>query len=519
MTNLKKSPKPTTNFGDRLKAFIVNNKKILFFTSLFFILNVIFLATICAKNEIALFSKTSILIFVLTTITTIGLCALIFQAKKRNWPIEKIFLIVGSILGIIYLFAIPIGRTPDEPTHIWRVYSIAEGKIFTENQNGVNGNFLPKNVTELGNEYTKGAYKSLSEKISEPVSDEEIFWKTIGSNPIDYSPQIVGIFTGKILNLPMIITLYLGRLFGLVACIAISFFCLKYIPILKKSLFFILCLPLTIQSFVSISYDGIIFCSAIALITFVLYFIYSQKTNFKISHFLTLSLISAALVAVKPVYLPLCFLLFFIPNRCFKNKKQKILYIAAIFIIAAAIFMLWSLFSVVTEPGNGADTGGQISFIISNPLKYFGILVHNIIDMPILYLQRLSSLEWLDVPTNEFYTIATLAFFILMCAQERFSDYKIKFSKAFRYAVLITGIATVVLIFTALFIQWSQVGAYVIEGVQTRYLLPIFILVPLLCTPFVPQRSAKKILPFIYLYIFIIFLNLNAITAILCAHI
>lgn len=522
MANPKKSPKPTKNFGTKLKATLYANYKILLFMLSFFTLNLIFLAIAFVRYNVNPSEPFFIILTLLVLLINALLCWFIFLAKKRSWPIEKIFLIIGSTLGILYLFIIPIGRAPDEPTHYWKVYSIAQGNLLNETQDNIKGNYLPENIITTSNNFTDDAYEEIAQHLSEPVSKNQVFIKTLGSNPIDYTPHIIGITIGRILDLPAIIILYLGRLFGLASCIIIIYFCLRFIPILKKSLFFIACLPLSMQTFIAISYDGLIFCSAIALISFVLYSIHNTNLKLSIKHFLFLTLICMTLIAVKPVYFPLCFTLYFIPTQHFKDKKRKIVSITTILLASLALFFLWSSLSTVTEPGNGADTGGQISFILSNPIKYIVILVRNIFDMPFLYLARLGALEWLDTSTNQFYIIATLIFFIILCVKEHFTTSTIKLSKAFRWTIFLTSVATVVLTYTALYIQWTSVGSFDIEGVQTRYLLPVLIVIPLLCTPISYRRSTpsiKQFLPASYIYSFAIFLNINAITVLMCAHV
>ena len=522
MTNPKKSPMLTKSFGAKFKNFLYTNYKSLLFMLFFVILNLAFLSIAFVKYNASLSNPIFVTLASIILIINVAMYWFIFFAKNHSWPIEKVFLVIGSTLGIIYLFIIPIGRAPDEPTHFWKVYSIAQGNLLNETQNELKGNYLPENIVSTSNNYTDDAYEEIAQHLDEPISNNQVFIKTLGSNPIDYTPQIIGMVIGRILNLPAIVILYLGRLFGLVSCITIIYFCLKHIPILKKSLFFISCLPLSIQTFIAISYDGIIFCSAIALISFVLYSI--RNTNFKLSiiHHLILTIISTALIAVKPVYFPLCFMLFFIPTQHFKNKKRKIFSISAILTISLILFFIWSFFSVVTEPGNGANTNEQIAFILSNPIKYIIILIRNILDAPFLYLLRLGALEWLDIPINEFYIIATLIFFSLLCVKEHFTTSTITLSKTFRWAVTFVFITTVLLIFTALYIQWTSVGSFDIEGVQTRYLLPILILIPLLCTSNPPHHttpSIKRFLSMLYINCFIISLNFNAITILLCAHV
>lgn len=522
MVNQKKLPKPIKNYGVNIIRFFQSNYKVLLFTSFLFILNCVFIAITCVNKDVVVSSKRFLIVIILTIIINLILCIFVLSAKLRKLPIEKIFLVLGSILGIIYMFVIPIGRAPDEPAHIWRVYAITQGDILTETQGEENGNFLPDNIADLGATYTENAYSQLADRISEPISNNQTFHQTITSNPIDYTPQTFGILTGRLLNLPMIVTLYLSRFFGLIFCIIILYFCIKYIPILKKPLLFITCLPLSMQTFVSISYDGMIFCSATAIITFVLYTIYQSKYKIKFSHGFILTLLNFVLIAVKPVYFPICFLLFFIPSKCFKDKKQKAIFIITIFSTIIGLFLLWASLSIVTQPGNGADTNGQISFILSNPFRYIAILVHNISNVPFIYLQRLGALEWLDVHTSDFYILSTLIVFTILCVEEYYTTKKITLPKYFHPTIIIIAILTIVSIFSALYIQWTPVGSYIIEGVQTRYFLPILISIPLataLCTTRNRSYNNKKPIENIFLYIFLIFLNFNAITILLCSHI
>ncbi len=526
MTSQKKSPTPTKNFGAKFKRFFQKNYKIIFFLFIFFLLNCAFFAMACFNENINFSSKRFVLIFLFLIIVNILLCVFIFYVRRKNWKIENIFLVVGSALGLIYTFAIPMGRAPDEPAHIWRVYSISQGNILTETQNETSGSFLPQNIANFGSNYDENAYEKLASLISEQPSDEYVFHNTIGSNPIDYLPQVIGTLLGRVLHLPFIVILYLARLCGLASCIIITYFCIKYIPILKKTLFFIACLPLTMQTFISISYDGMIFCMAIAIITFTLFSMYNTKFNFKPIHYLILTLLNISLIAVKPVYFPLCLLLFFIPTKCFKNKKRKILSLSSIFFITIIIFILWSMLSIVTEPGNGADTGGQVSFILSNPIKYIAILIRNILDTPFIYLQRFGALEWLNVHINNFYIIGVLIVFIILCIDERSDPKQAKIPTSFRLTTLSATTITTILIFSALYIQWTEVGSINIEGVQTRYFLPILITAPLFSPSSAPYRRKisssthpNSLIPNIYLYFFIIFLNLNAFSILLCTHI
>ena len=522
MTNQKKSLKPTKTFGTKVKQFLKTNYKALLFSFSLFAINCALIAITCVGKGVVFTSKRFIITAIFILVVSVVLCFFAFYARKKKWPIEKIFLVVGTTLGLMYAFAIPMGRAPDEPAHIWRTYAIAQGNVLTDVQDEENGNYLPENIANFGATYVDNAYVELAHRVSEPISENYVFHKTITSNPIDHLPHTISMLLGRLLHLPILVILYLARLCGLAICIVIIYYCIKFIPILKKPLLFISCLPLSMQTFISISYDGMIFCSIIALITFILYTIYQPKYIFKPLHGLLLALLCLIAIAVKPVYFPICCLLAFVPTRCFKNKKRKALAITAILFLTAGLFFLWSFISILSQPGNGADTNGQISFILSNPARFIAILIHNILNSPYIYLQRLGALEWLDAHTSDFYIISSLIVFATLCVEEYYTSKKHPFPKYFRFGVLVATALTIVLIFTGLYIQWTPVGAYVIEGVQTRYFLPILIGIPLAITILRKKHSTqpeKNAIDNIYLYNFLILLNLNAITILLCTHI
>lgn len=84
---------------------------------------------------------------------------------------------------------------------------------------------------------------------------------------------------------------------------------------------------MTMQEAVSLSPDAMTIAVSIALISFILYFRNGPEKALQKKHFIILSALLIALSLCKIVYLPLCFLIFLIPTKCFQSKKQKYLFV------------------------------------------------------------------------------------------------------------------------------------------------------------------------------------------------
>ena len=82
-----------------------------------------------------------ILLLVLTVV--VGL--VFYRAKRRNWPIERIFLVVGLLAGFLYVFIVPMNAQQDEGGHFLRTWEIAEGNLLSK---GGEGTQAPQNVWE-----------------------------------------------------------------------------------------------------------------------------------------------------------------------------------------------------------------------------------------------------------------------------------------------------------------------------------------------------------------------------------
>lgn len=526
----KKLQKHMKNYGlNKTKEFAKNNLKFLIIFISLSIVNVFFLCLNFASNDLY-FGKTFFFLIVGSILIEVILCSILFLAKQKEWKIEKTFLVVGIIVGIIYTFALPIGRAPDEESHFFRIYEITNGKIVSDtSEKGQNGSLQASNIEIIRDFKEKNVnYIDIINNISiYPDDSEESFVRTSAGSysPISYLPHILGMGLGKILHLPLLVNAYIAKIFNLIICIAVIYFSMKFIPFLKEMIFFIAFLPITMQSITSLSADGFIISTAIALISLTLYSIYIMNRQFTKKQLFLITILCLILSLSKIVYSFLCLILFTIPKERFGNNKKKIITIFSIGGFCLFALLFWFFLSAPLD--TTVDPTNK-NILLSNPLTYFAILINSISVNMNLYLSGTLGgyLEWFNVVLSPIYLLPSFIIFVLLCKksyEKNFIHKNIQF-----FSIIIFTIISL-LIFTSMFTQWTKPGEVVIDGVQGRYFVPILLLIPLSFSSKLKkptehlhklsvQKMNRKLGQNYYLYEFFIFESIYAIISIVCSH-
>lgn len=512
------------NFG-KIKNFILKNYKSIFLISGLTLLNIFFLCYSFKSNQLK-FGKTFICMLIGSILIEIILCSIIFIAKKHSWKIEKLFLVLGLIIGSLYSLAIPIGRATDEESHFFRIYELSKGHFVSDiNDDGRIGSVEASNI-EIIRDFKENnvTYAEIFENLNlYPDESDQTFVKTsaYSYSIVSYLPHVIGMKIGQILNLPVLVTAYIAKLFNCVACILLLYFSIKFIPFLKEIIFFIAFLPITMQGMTSLSADGFIVATSIALIGFVLYSTYTMKTTFSKKHYAMLLSLCLILSLSKIIYALICLFIFAIPKDRFKNQKTKFIAISSIGAICILILGFWF---VASSTVTFTDAYNR-NLILSNPFHYGAMLVYSLSYHFLLYVAGAFGgwLEWFNISLSWLYLFPSILIFAFLCKQARDT---FCVNKAIRYLSIFIFTAVFISTFTAMFVSWTKPGANIIDGVQGRYFLPILLFIPLsfMSNSKLNHKSNSKLAKLAkltqnyYLYSFIIFESVYAITTIACTH-
>ena len=419
-----------------------------------------------------------------------------YFAKKKKWSTEKIFLLMVIPLGLLFILLLPCGQTPDEAAHYMRAYGITDGHLIvpqTETNNG--GSELPVALSEVFYPQTeRGLYGEIA-KDMEYGTDGEVrdynYAPAALYSPITYLPQTLAIGLGRIVHAPLVIGVYLGRIFDFAIFVLLMYFAIKFVPKFKDFVLFIGLFPMTLQEATSLSPDSLTIGLSIFMIAFVCYLAYGKKEKMSNGELSILYIMAMFIGFCKIVYLPLLLLYFLIPAERFGGVRRKRFHALLMGGIVLVLNASWLLISsrYLVDVREGVNPGEQAKYMLTHPHMYLASLLGTISARIDYWSGSMfgMSLGHYTIDLPQFYFCLYLVIFLFMLVQssERFV---IKRSDK---AIFISVLAIIfLLIATSLYLQWTPVGDYFIDGVQGRYFLPIILLIPfMLC----PTKKARKL--------------------------
>lgn len=493
------------NFLKKINAKI-NLKKVFVFVLLFIYIitfGLLFYNNLSIKEGIGKLDKVCFLgIALLIIITILFLLWIVYKYKKIK--AEIFFVISASALGLLFVFATPILKAHDEFYHWYKSYAVSMGHFIPSDssEEGLIYDKLPKIVEDLPNglgsfwliDYKKEVKEFLKIEQYEQKNDVDKSFVLVEDTPTAYYPfiqmlpQATGIFIARHLHLNIIVQVIFGRIGNLILFILIGYFAIKLIPSKKYLLIALLLCPKVLYISTSLSGDVFTNCMAILLISYILNLVFTKR-HLKLFDYVVIGIISCCVAICKIVYLPLCALIFIIPKECFYSEKisnilKKRVVVLTIFLCSVVIGMAWLKISSSFLASASPSSGLQVKYIITHPFLYIVTLLRTLMTECNNWMLDMVGgfMQWGQMFT--LYPLISLSvyfvFFISMLVEEE----KLNLTKTSKIILFIVYLSTFVLILTALYVQWTaksgEIGGSLITGVQGRYFIPIFLIIPIL---------------------------------------
>ena len=419
---------------------------------------------------------------------------------------------------------LPPGQSPDDKNHFRRAYGIASGVFLPTviNDEGYGGSELPAEIEEVFEATPHhGAYSKTVHKARVGVSGENTFQpypNTAIYNFICYLPQASAAFIGKTFNMPILVTAYLMRIFNFAVFAILIYFAIKLMPKFKGIMLFVALNPITLQEATSLSLDGLAIGLGMFLVAFVCYLSYTKKTEINKKELGILYLLTILIGFCKMVYSPLILLFSLIPYKRFGTKKRKYLHAILMAIIFIIINVVWLklvanlLGGFNFNPNAEIDTQAQMAVILKDPIGHVLRMVTTTSYYMDFYLKGMLgvSLGAFTFGLPDTYFFIALGFITILFAQRQETFNIRNRDKAVYLGVFIMVLA---LIFTSEYLQWTNVGAPIIEGVQGRYFLPILPIVAILICRRTKKSPGMEIITESKVLAFSMFINVMAFVA------
>lgn len=425
------------------------------------------------KNSIPLLSLP---IFVLCAILI--LMNIAYHMVAKNVKLEKLFLALAIPFSCMYLLYIVPGIIPDEIYHYRVAYKISTGDIF------VKGNETPKAGEIKYNNYydVKDNIFKVQEEPTEMVNIDQTHY-----SPLLYLLSSFGIFVGRLFHLTVLGTKYVGSFFNMLLFLISGYYFIKWLPFGKYFGIVYLLSPMAIQQATSLSCDAVINATCLLFIAYLLKLHHSEeKLNTK--DILIVSILALFVLSCKNAYFPLLLLFLLIKKNIKKtDKKKKWLFFGAIlfiFSLTFGSFALRTLKNYVTTNTNNSivetievpqQSYTKLSYILTNPTKLGAVIINTIKTNLDFYILSFGG-RWLGSLDINIQDNIIIIYLILLTLTIFFDSEKSKLTRNDKILMGITLCINIIIIMLGLFVGWGDTRGFVVEGVQGRYFIPIFVL-------------------------------------------
>ena len=403
-----------------------------------------------------------------------------YLINSKRISFEK-FYIYTLMYMIPILFIYPAFTVPDEPHHFYRAY--ANSQIFDSNFifNGFDNTLttVPQNINCLNYSNFEKAdkvqdFNKITSCAKEMKNKKEYNAHTGMAPFLGYIPQAIGIkIADAFVNSPLII-FYFGRFLSFVFCFFIVYKAIKITPKYKSIFLFTATMMMFIQQIISYSYDAILNSFSLLFVASVLKMICS-KDKIKFQDFIVPFICYCIIVNIKMVYFTLGIMLLFIPkNRFNKNKYLSIIlfFLLSLTILKGIDYLIsFGLKNNSTNVIINSDANKQLTYLIKNPLFILKIALNTIKCNTLIYIRGIvGHFGWFTFKVNDIFILIYFLIIIYIINCE-----KSIISKKNKIMLLSCILISVIAIFGAMYLLWTDYRGLVVDGVQGRYFIPLLI--------------------------------------------
>ncbi len=446
---------------------------------------------------------------------------------------------MGGLFGLLFVFLIPPLQAPDEQAHLYRSYQTSDLDFFADSTmlKGQEryGYAVPRSVVHAVDTLSSPiAGKPLAtfdtslyvSSLKKPLNrhDTQMVLNDAGNmySPVVYIPQAIGVGAAKLANLPAIVMIWMGRLTNLAFWLMAIFFAIRLFPFAKWGLVVLALNPVTLTLAASLSADAVNISLAFLFISYVLYL---RKDDPLLSRrqLLMLLALSVVIALTKPTNATLLLLLFLVPVKRFADIRKYLVWIGAILAISVAAWVVWSAATSdivakavqAQKPNMGVDPEVQKAGIVDNPLGYMEMIIRNyVLVVPqapgdAVLDTYFGVFGWLDVHLPYWGQITYICCLVLGTLYQ-FGRGILLLWRDKLLLLLAFGGAFIGSV-TAMYMNYTPVGAAIVEGVQGRYFMPTALaLLPIITGKRKIMINMDRTIPYVLCFGLLVVLLLTA---------
>lgn len=444
----------------------------------------------------SLFQSAGLLIFL--AIICVGSFAYVLCFEGMT---ARDFLLLAGLIGIFFIFITPFPSLVDENYHFSRAFALSGGKPFPFWQEGSLGLSLPAGYESYAASPTRWNLVNVwqnKELWLAPVGELAFITRNLSASylPLDYIFSALGIGIGRLLNLPLLFIVLLGRLFNYAAYTAVAYLAIRKAKYYRSLFFMVAVLPCCFCAAGMIHIDAPLIAFSLLYVSIALnYCLDASKT--RVSKLDIALLLIAAAFILSTKFFGYCLLLpliFFARKRNLANFRTVLLILGGVTVLMAA-WQLWALLHFPggldsTEVKEGVSVSGQIAWVLANKGRFATIFSRDFLQN---LFTRLYAYSFVEEPAFSFISLP-LRFVPFIAAARAKDKYplELKQRRTFNAYWLLAAAMMMAICNLSLYITWTPVGAGFIDGVQMRYTLPYMIFILLALTTLSPVNNMRN---------------------------
>lgn len=415
----------------------------------------------------------------------LGFYTLLTLTGFNKFKYERLALVYILVFGLMVSYLTPPRYTYDEFSHLVRSYNISMGNFNTEydEEEDYPAGFNNLNIYDFRSIEEYEDILDYYEDVKGETEEQEIITAASSYLPINYVFSGIGIFIARIFNVSLYFYPFFGRMGNVIFYAFMIFLALKKFTINKPLMFFMATIPLMLSVAAS-NGTGVIQNACLFLAIALLGYCLTQERKINILEYLGLLFLFIMVIIARMPSGFFGLLLLIIPNKKFNSKFLRIFNkIITIVVIAVAMILVFRYTNAIGLGLNnieGVDFDDQLALIIKNPLRFVerlwkytttGYLNTSVLqDIGyIVYTGRLAGL----------YTFLASILMIILAFTGN-PDKQIVLDNLWaKILCIVTFMLTVASTEATLYLTFTPVNSYTVDGFQTRYFIST-LLVPLL---------------------------------------
>ena len=401
--------------------------------------------------------------------------------------VPAFFMMIAVPYLFLLVFLTPPFQVPDEFEHYFYARAITMGDILPRDlgPSGVGGSVSKADI-EFAAAFsgiafhpevkaTRAMFRAAREVGEGDTPVIQNYWGAALYPPTAYAMPAVGMLIADAIGFDRLDAFYAGRAANALFFAVASAVAIWITPTAKLIIAFILLLPMSLFEAASFSADAPTYA-----LTALACAMTARSATVPVPSKASLWAITALVAILSTIKLPLIALVLPLVILGGRHSRKTALLLT---LSVVGVWLAWTLNCVSTEGFyarqaslQGVSSDDQLDYLMHNPSAITRIASDTLRYYGWFYAaSAIGVLGWLDTWLSKWFYILAIVIGVIVFVCSAVLD-ETRMRIGFRLSLFASSLLAAALVFGALYLTWTPVGAARVEGVQGRYFIPVLLM-------------------------------------------